>query len=421
MPYVEETGINTFHNVSIEAIIVKFDCSWSPGPTVSFHELTWDGEMGEELFVAKKCSKAFRWKPRQPKELALKREIVIKYVKDGYERNDLVVPYSLIEEMAERAEYNVNEEAHIKIKHTFSFGAATCWFKVERRRRYSHAGLRLNFVLEFANSEDCLSFIQHDLTKTKEMGYDTFLRTQDDEFSILKTVWQTLTPLASNCLNAQRVAIQRRLPKSQFEDEYPEPEAQLIRQRQQTSTQHNRPCYLILHLAVSFAAFNDTIGVDVATWSAINDPLAFIPPSNIFSSLKHFHVKIPLPTPPNYNYNSSLSGERLPKELALAISERGISFSTDSKPPANNVVLRSMHHTITTEASMRGMFFWGGTVGGRYNGDDLRDISPSVLNDSEDLPLNENPQQELASVPANSARIQYTVVGTKRPKPNDSK
>ncbi|KAF7439713.1 hypothetical protein PC9H_000049 [Pleurotus ostreatus] len=400
MPYVEETGIN-----------------WSPGPTVSFHELTWDGEMGEELFVAKKCSKAFRWKPRQPKELALKREIVIKYVKDGYERNDLVVPYSLIEEMAERAEYNVNEEAHIKIKHTFSFGAATCWFKVERRRRYSHAGLRLNFVLEFANSEDCLSFIQHDLTKTKyklpyclfrshanselrEMGYDTFLRTQDDEFSILKTVWQTLTPLASNCLNAQRVAIQRRLPKSQFEDEYPEPEAQLIRQRQQTSTQHNRPCYLILHLAVSFAAFNDTIGVDVATWSAINDPLAFIPPSNIFSSLKHFHVKIPLPTPPNYNYNSSLSGERLPKELALAISERGISFSTDSKPPANNVVLR---------------------IGGRYNGDDLRDISPSVLNDSEDLPLNENPQQELASVPANSARIQYTVVGTKRPKPNDSK
>ncbi|KAF7433853.1 hypothetical protein PC9H_005819 [Pleurotus ostreatus] len=59
MPYDEETGIN-----------------WSPRPTVSFHELTWDGEMGEELFVAKKCSKAFRWKPRQPKELTAAGDLV---------------------------------------------------------------------------------------------------------------------------------------------------------------------------------------------------------------------------------------------------------------------------------------------------------------------------------------------------------
>ncbi|KAF4607691.1 hypothetical protein EYR40_000026 [Pleurotus pulmonarius] len=151
-----ETGIL----VHIEVIQVKFDCSWSPGATASLHALDWSGNERERLFAARKCPKAFRWKPRRPKIRSLKdSDILIKYVKDGCERNDVVPPYSVIEEMIKRAEYDRDGEACVKIKHTFSFGAGTCWFKARRSQRYTNTKLRPNVVLEFANSQDCLHFI----------------------------------------------------------------------------------------------------------------------------------------------------------------------------------------------------------------------------------------------------------------------
>ena len=39
-------------------------------------------------------------------------------------------PYDVIREMAEGAAYDRDGEAFINTKHAFSFGAATCWFRV---------------------------------------------------------------------------------------------------------------------------------------------------------------------------------------------------------------------------------------------------------------------------------------------------
>ncbi|KAF9491839.1 hypothetical protein BDN71DRAFT_1452272 [Pleurotus eryngii] len=370
MPYDPETGIATSYDVSIEAIQVEFDCSWRPGATVSLHGHNWWCNKQERLFVTKNCPKAFRWKPHRPKLLLLEGDIVVKYTKDKCERNDVVMPpYDVVREMAERAEYDRDGEACISTEHTFSFGAATCWFRVGMCQYYPGLYVRANVVLEFGNSENCLRFIQHGM---RMLSFYKVAPKLDDELAILGDVWKTLTPLVSNFRDAQRVALQRCLPRSQFK--YPEPETQLIRHQTCNARQHHtRPCYLVLHLAIEADTTDDSLRVTVATWSALNDPLAFLPPSNSFSSLNHIHLKFPLPTPQDGDRNSSLSGDQDQKELSISISGRETPFSSGANSPGDNVVISSSHRTIIINhihAIMGDAFLGtinGGNIGGRNN------------------------------------------------------
>ncbi len=126
---------------------------------------------------------------------------------------------------------------------------------------------------------------------------------------------------------------------------------------------------------------DDLPRVTVATWSVINDPLAFLPPLDSFSSLNRIHLQFPLPTPPNRNRVSSLAGERGPKELTLTISEREISFSTGSDSPADSVVLSNAHRTIIINHihTIMGDAFLGvingGNNGGRNNYNNIGEYS----------------------------------------------
>lgn len=159
MPYDPETGIATSYDVSIEEIQVEFDCSWGAGATVALHGHNWWCNKRERLFVTRKCAKAFRWKPHRPKLLVLEGDVVIQYTKDKHERSDALMPsYDVIREMAEGAAYDRDGEARINTAHAFSFGDATCSFRVRMHQYYPGLSVRANVVLEFGNSEDCLRF-----------------------------------------------------------------------------------------------------------------------------------------------------------------------------------------------------------------------------------------------------------------------
>ncbi|KAF9488171.1 hypothetical protein BDN71DRAFT_525175 [Pleurotus eryngii] len=224
-----------------------------------------------------------------------------------------------------------------------------------------------------------MSYLNLGIARTAFASYNTRMLSfykvaakLDDELAILGDVWKTLTPLVSNFRDAQRVALQRCLPRSQFE--YPEPETQLIRHQTRKARQHHtRPCYLVLHLAIEADTIDDSLRVTVATWSALNDPLAFLPPSNSFSSLNHIHLKFPLPTPQDGDRNSSLSGDQDQKELSISISGCETPFSSGANSPRDNVVISSSHRTIIINhihAIMGDAFLGtinGGNIGGRNN------------------------------------------------------
>lgn len=114
---------------------------------------------------------------------------------------------------------------------------------------------------------------------------------------------------------------------------------------------------------------DDSPRVTVATWSAINDPRAFLPPSNSFSSLNRMHLKFPLPTLQDRDDNSSLSGDQDQKELSITVSEREISFSSGTNSPRDHVVISSTHRTVIVNhihAIMGDAFL--GTINGGNNG-----------------------------------------------------
>lgn len=59
-------------------------------------------------------------------------DIIIEYTNDGCERTDAVARRNDMSEMAKKAEYDRQGQAHIEIKHTLSFGTSTSRFKVRR-------------------------------------------------------------------------------------------------------------------------------------------------------------------------------------------------------------------------------------------------------------------------------------------------
>ncbi|KAF9491538.1 hypothetical protein BDN71DRAFT_1452819 [Pleurotus eryngii] len=124
--------------VLFAGIEVNQDSTWSPGANVSLHVLNSFDNVRDPLFMEKNCPKAFQWKPSRPEPMPPRDwDFIIKYAKDGIEQTDVVASYSAIKEMAEQAEYDRDGVAHIKIKKKFSFGEATCRFKVKKMHQTS--------------------------------------------------------------------------------------------------------------------------------------------------------------------------------------------------------------------------------------------------------------------------------------------
>lgn len=138
------------------------------------------------------------------------------------------------------------------------------------------------------------------------------------------------------------------------------PSTQLIRRQTPAARQHRaRPCYLILHLTMRATPGYAFPSVSVATWSALNDPRAFLPSPNPFSSLSNVHLKFPLSAP--RSRDPSLSGARDQKEFTVAISERDIAFSAGASRGAGRTVVINHIHTVMGDVFL-------GTINGGING-----------------------------------------------------
>ncbi len=61
----------------------------------------------------------------------VERDIIIEYEKDGCVRSDVVATRDDMLGMAQQAEYDQQGEARVEIKHTFSFGTSSSWFRVK--------------------------------------------------------------------------------------------------------------------------------------------------------------------------------------------------------------------------------------------------------------------------------------------------
>ncbi|KAF4565313.1 hypothetical protein EYR36_001883 [Pleurotus pulmonarius] len=125
----------------------------------------------------------------------------------------------------------------------------------------------------------------------------------------------SLTQISGDYLSADDIAAHRGIPLSQFLDEYPHPDTQLIR-CQASNRGDDRRCFVTVQL--STLDFYDITGVD---WSATNIPPTFPSSSGAFQSLNNLHLKFPSHASQDRN-SSHQDG------LTITISAREISFST---------------------------------------------------------------------------------------------
>ncbi|KAF9489897.1 hypothetical protein BDN71DRAFT_1435052 [Pleurotus eryngii] len=93
---------------------------WNPRSIIWFKKL--DFRDWQELFREENCLAVLQWKPHQPKYT--QSDVIIGYSNNACERNDIVVAWDDVDEMAREAEYQ-QQEAHIEITRILSFGTST--------------------------------------------------------------------------------------------------------------------------------------------------------------------------------------------------------------------------------------------------------------------------------------------------------
>ncbi|KAF9491679.1 hypothetical protein BDN71DRAFT_1294946 [Pleurotus eryngii] len=365
-----KTKIVTCYLFYVEAVQVHLDCTWSQGCAVSFRQLEVYG-LGRRLFTKKGCPQAFRWKPRQTKQFW--DHISIEYARNECERCDLVVKFHDAMRMAKQAKYDRQGNTHLKIKQMFSFGRSTTLFRVHKHQSYS-VHLRFSVVLEFSNSADCLHFIQHDMWK---LGYQRITPEQKDgESKIIDDLCEAVAPQASDYRHAEINAIQRCLSESQFFDEYPGPETQVISIRHQAHASNPRHlahrCHLTLQLAISSETPEDPLIISQVHWSATDSPLAFPSPFNPFQYLSNLHLGFPLPVPRDRNRNSWSLDCQGQGSLTVTISDREVTFSesVNCVPTTNGFTINSTHRSVIVNYIKGDVFLGpisGGNVGGTNN------------------------------------------------------
>ncbi|KAJ8689370.1 hypothetical protein PTI98_013395 [Pleurotus ostreatus] len=251
------------------------------------------------------------------------------------------------DEIAKRAAHDERHQAHIMVTRALSVGTATVWLKVHRIRSYCTTKVvEARFCIEFANSEECTRFLHEDMRRLKLRHVSD----EDTDVAVIGDILRALLPIHDDHRSAEKNALRRGIPESQFIDEYPEPETQLISHRG-----HHRPCCLSLSISLVFGSI---ICVD---WSATTIPPTFPSPSGAFQSLNNLRVIFP-----SHDRNSSPQDD-----LTITISAGEMSFSTGTNPIslANGLTLSSAHRTVNINyinAIMGDAFI--GTINGGNNG-----------------------------------------------------
>ncbi|KDQ23023.1 hypothetical protein PLEOSDRAFT_162950 [Pleurotus ostreatus PC15] len=372
--YDEKTGIRTGHRFYVEGD-QSYQMSnelWTAGSTVSFRDInTSSGELGR-LFTKRRCPKAFRWKPRQPKKVW--REIIVEYANARCERNDIVVTVDDMLGMARRAEYNRQGEAHIQFKRRFSFGTSTSLFKVKRTQYYnSHVLFSVNVGLEFGNNKDCLRFIHHDIHQLR--WREVVQNENDDAHTIVDDVCETVAALALDYRHETLAAIECGLSSDDFDVEFTRPETQLTHRRASPPAENDTPrCFVMLHLSVYAWAPCDGLPSSIADvhWTATDSPRAFPSRSNPFQYLNNFHLSLPSAASADRSGCSSSPPRASP--LTVTFSAQGISCftGTNSMSAGNGLTINGTNRTVVVNyiGAVMGDYFGivnGGNVGGTNN------------------------------------------------------
>ncbi|KAF9490073.1 hypothetical protein BDN71DRAFT_1455034, partial [Pleurotus eryngii] len=335
----EEAGINTMYHLSIEGARIDFNDSWCAGATISLYEQAWWPSAGRKLlYTMIDCPKELLWTLPKPEYLMSDSGIQIEYLEDGYMRQEVLATEEEAVDIARRAVYDECGQAHIAVSRTLSVGISTVWLEGSRDRWYHEPVIyNVRLVVEFGNSEECTRFLHEDI----RMLEDQFIYETDTGVDVIGDFSRALVPIADNLNAAENNAAARCLPYSQFIDDLPQPETQLIRHRG-SNRGNDRPCYLTLH--ISLGDFFQILRVD---WSYINNSPACPLRSDAFRSLNSLHLKFPSPASQDCNPNSSSQFHQ--DDLTITISPREISFSTGTNTVSlgNGFTLSSEHRTVT--------------------------------------------------------------------------
>ncbi|KDQ23026.1 hypothetical protein PLEOSDRAFT_162946 [Pleurotus ostreatus PC15] len=325
-----------------------------------------DRDMEQLSGIKEKCPQALHWKLRRPRTII--GDIIIEYANDRYERNDVLVPWDDITEMAEQAEYDRQGQAHIDFKNTFSFGTSTSWF--EKQIYLSSWSMRV--ILEFPNSGECFRCIQHEIPRLQ--GTSVTNQRDDIERTIIDDMYEAVDPLVSDYCHAEIAAIDRGLSDAEFRDEFAELETQLIRHRGSSPDKNDaRPCFLILHLEfMGRARLNDRPSfLGAVHWNATDAPLAF-PCSNPFQYLSNLHLSFPSTASADRSGRSSSPPHSGP--LTITFSEQGFLFldGTNTVSAGNGLTTNIANRTVVVNyiGAVMGDYFGivnGGNVGGTNN------------------------------------------------------
>ncbi|KAJ8689363.1 hypothetical protein PTI98_013388 [Pleurotus ostreatus] len=251
------------------------------------------------------------------------------------------------DEIASRAVYDEQDVAHIAVTNTFSLGTANVLLKVYwSRSYYPPPNIDVRFCVEFASQEDCTRFLHEDMRRLTLR----IVSGEDTDIAVIDDIMRALDTISRDHWSAQKNAVRRRIPYSQFKDEYPEPETQLIRHRG-----HDRPCYLTLSISVSLSS------IERVDWSATTIPPTVPSPCGSFQSLNNLHLKFP-----------SHSSQQ--DDLTISISPCEFPFldGANSVSAGNSFSINSVHRTVNINyINNAGDAFlapiYGGNNGGRNN------------------------------------------------------
>ncbi|KAF9488459.1 hypothetical protein BDN71DRAFT_458094 [Pleurotus eryngii] len=310
--------------------------------------------------------------------------VKIEYLEDGDTRWEELLTEKEADEIASRAVYDECDEAHIAAPRTLSVGTSTVWFRVHRTQFYhlfKHVDVR--FVVEFRNSEECTRFLHEDMRNLE----DQYISDVDTEVAVVDDIMHALLPIRDDLDAAYKNALRRSLPYSQFVDDLPQSERQLIRHRG-SSRGDDRPCYLTLH--ISFRLFLYDLHID---WSEIDYSPASPLRSDAFRSLNNIHLNFPSPTQYDY-HNHDHPPQNSTEPLSFTVEATGIHglTATNSVAQGNSITIKSEHRNVHVNlAGLPGVslniniisgdsFFGainGGNVGGRNNVNTYRITSPA--------------------------------------------
>ncbi|KAF9486884.1 hypothetical protein BDN71DRAFT_1514518 [Pleurotus eryngii] len=275
------------------------------------------------------------WTPSAPRSLSPLRGVEIEHSVDGNTRREMLITGK--EPDASRAVYDGLDVAHIAVTRTLSAGTGTVRFKVTRSQCYtSITCLDVRFVVEFRNSKERTRFLDEHMRKLERryiFGVNTGV-------VVINDIMHALVPICDDLDAAQKNALRRRVPLSQFQDECSQPKTKLIRHRK-SNRRHDRPCCLTLDITI-FARVRSFI-----LRSATNSPPISPSHSNAFQSLNNIHLNFPSSAQDD-RHNNNPSSQNSPGTLSFTVQASGIHglTGTNSVACGNSITISSEHRNV---------------------------------------------------------------------------